>query len=151
MGRSTSPFAPNEYDVDEAHFKTLTNAFDAISARNFSGAFDEVNKDLEFVEGLYQTWREHALNNGKEFIPFAWTGHLGSPLLYKPPYQSLEKSEERLVGEVKLGLKYDTLKMIRIASFNEWNFGSCTEPSVEDGSKYLSVLKDFLLQEIMRR
>jgi uncharacterized protein YxeA len=131
MGRSTGPYDVNEYNVDESHFRKITEAFDCISGSNFPGAYDEVQKDIQFVEKIYKTWREYADLHKKDFIPLVWPGH-----------KTLVRDPARLKGQIGLAEQFTTLNIFFVSSFNEFITGSHIEPSVEEGFLYLDSLKD---------
>jgi DNA-binding ferritin-like protein len=126
MGRSTGPYDENEYNVNETHFRKITEAFDCISASNFPGAYDDVDKDIQFVERVYKAWREYADLHGKDFIPAAWPGH-----------QSLARTPERLRRQIEIAKKFTKLNVVSIISFNEWISSHHIEPSSEEKFKYL--------------
>jgi hypothetical protein len=130
MGRSTGPYDENEYGVNETHFRKITEAFDCISASNFPGAYDDVDKDIQFVERVYKAWREYADLHGKDFIPAVWPGH-----------QSLARIPERLKRQIEIAKKFTKLNVISIISFNEWITGHQIEPSSEEKFKYLESLR----------
>jgi hypothetical protein len=130
MGRSASPYDENEYGVNETHFRKITEAFDCISASNFPGAYEDVDKDIQFVERVYKAWREYADLHGKDFIPAAWSGH-----------QSLARTPERLKRQIEIAKKFTKLNVVSIISFNEWITGHQIEPSAEEKFKYLESLQ----------
>jgi hypothetical protein len=130
MGRSIGPYDVNEYNVDESHFRKITEAFDCISGSNFPGAYDEVQKDIQFVEEIYKAWREYADLHKKDFIPFVWPGH-----------KTLVRDPARLKGQIGLAERFTTLNIFFVGSFNEFVTGSHIEPSVEEGFLYLDSLK----------
>jgi hypothetical protein len=130
MGRSTGPYDENEYGVNETHFRKITEAFDCISASNFPGAYDDVDKDIQFVERVYKAWREYADLHGKDFIPAVWPGH-----------QSLARTSERLKRQIEIAKKFAKLNVVSIISFNEWITGHQIEPSSEEKFKYLESLR----------
>jgi archaellum component FlaC len=130
MGRSTGPYDANEYGVDETHFRKITQAFDCISASNFPGNYDDVQKDIQFVEKVYKAWREYADLHGKDFIPAAWPGH-----------QSLARTPERQRRQIEIAKKFTKLNVVSIISFNEWISSHHIEPSSEEKFKYLESLR----------
>jgi hypothetical protein len=129
MGRNTSPYGPNEYGVSEAHFRKLTEVFDAISGSNFPGAYDNIDKDIQHVKMVYENWRKYAKDNDKDFIPAVWPGT-----------KDVLRSPERLRRQFELAKRYTTVNVVSIISFNEWIAGHQIEPSYEEGDIYLKNL-----------
>jgi hypothetical protein len=131
MGRSASPYESNEYGVGEKHFRLITEAFDAVGASNFPGAYDDIEKDARYIENVYKAWRNYAKEHGKDFIPGVWPGH-----------QQLMRSPQRLRRQINLAKQYSTVETFSVISFNEWGAGHQIEPSKEEGLVYLETIRD---------
>jgi hypothetical protein len=140
MGRSISPYDTDPYG---AHLREIGEVCDAIGASGFPQEYDDLEKDAQLTERVYNAWSQYAKSHGKGFIPGVCPGHRGSPPWYVPPsYVPWRTSPERPGRQIKLAKEYSTLKTCSVISFNEWYLGHQVEPSKEEGFNYLEAVRD---------
>jgi hypothetical protein len=122
---------------DAIHSEILYTWSDEQIRSNYSSKLDE----------LFKKFSSAAKYAGIGFIPSAIPGiDLRSAPWGSPNYEPLPRSEERFRVDLTIADRYldDNLRMLLLATFNDWNENTYVEPSVQDNFMYLNALRDFL-------
>jgi len=119
--------------------------YDAITSYNMHTSVQEILDDFENnVAKKYGEWFSAARNLGVGFVPSALPGF--DDRAVRTGNIPLSKSIDRFKKQMEIAKSYvdDSLKIVMITTFNEWHEYTYVEPSIEDGHKYLQIIKEYL-------
>jgi len=119
---------PPNLPVSSEHVLQIIENTDALSG---SGPPPYYEMD---IEKTYSLWSQFAQSYKKDFIPVAWPGFKNV----------IPRSSGHFLSLLEGCRKYNTRKIIRIPSFNEWYFAHQIEPAQDYSFQYLEVLKNFI-------
>lgn len=140
--------------IDEQR-RPLVEAFDAIGTWfpptiHESGETGEPAswaETLAITEDAFEELRTFALEEGMEFVPFAFPGYDETGNECYGRGRKLPRSQERFRDVLELAETYATTDRINIASWNDWPEGHQIEPGVfrdeAYATDYLEVVREF--------
>ncbi len=118
--------------------------YNAITPYNMHTSVQYILDNFENnVAKKYSEWLSVAEELGVGFIPSALPGFDDTAV--RMGNIPLSKSIDRFKKQMEIARAYmdKDLKMIMISTFNEWHEYTNVEPSIEDGYKYLQIIKEY--------